>query len=327
MRRRVYFLGTLLLYFSIFILTTPTASAQFTMPGEETILTLNPQTPQALQSFTARVEAYAYDINRATINWVIDGETLVEYTGQQEISLTAPPLGTPMEVRVQIIEQGGMAHTVSETITPSAIDIIIESETRIPTFYKGRALPTSGGDLRLIAFPSIYSSNGVIARTQNLIYTWKMNSQVVKSGVGMNVLTITMPPSDTPLIELTAETADGLARHTSYIRITPKIAQTIFYEENPLYGVSRNAMPSDITLLSEEISIRAEPYFMSKNIFNNAQSGWNINGVPADNLSSDPQTITLRRSGSAGSARIDFSIRNLKSLLQSAAGSFTIHFN
>ncbi len=329
-KSRVYWIRSffvLLATILFFIGTTAVASAQIGIPGGETILTTNPETPQALRPFVARVEAYAYDINRATITWSIDGTPVSEYAGQQEISLTAPTLGTPLQISVRVVEQSGLAHTVSRTIIPSAIDIIVESETQIPNFYRGRSLPSPGGTIRLIAFPSIYTSNGAVARTQNLIYTWKINSQVVKSGVGMNVLTTTMPRSDTPLVELTAETSDGLARHTGYLQITPREPRIIFYEENPLHGLSRNALPSDITLLSEEISVRAEPYFMSKSIFENAQYGWNINGVPAENLNDDPQTITLRRSGSTGSTQIDFSIRNLKSLLQSATSRFTIHFN
>lgn len=316
------FIGSVL----FFVLLPFVTHAQFQLPGSETLLTLNPETPRAGETFTVRVEAYAYDINRAVISWEINGEIRNDFANEQSITLSAPALGTPLLIAARITEQGGRAHTVSTTITPNAVDIVIESDTRIPNFYNGRALPTAGSNVRLIAFPSIYTPNGTLSGTGDLIYTWKINNKVAKSGRGAQVLTTQMPKIGNLPIELIVETTDGFGRHVTYRTIEPIEGSMLFYEDNPLYGMSRNAIPEEVTLLNEEIAIRAEPYHVAKNIFTNAQYIWTMNNEVISNGSADPQAITLRRTEVSGSARISFSVRSLESLLQAASGSFMMYF-
>ena len=88
----------------------------------------------------------------------------------------------------------------------------------------------------------------------------------------------------------------------------------------------RTALPAQFTLLEDEISIRAEPYFVSRTIFNNATYEWTIAGAKVQNPNADPQTVTLRKTGGSGSSEVGFSIRNLSSLLQAAEGAFTVYF-
>lgn len=308
-----------------FFLLPPSLNAQF-IPGGETILTLTPQSPQAGQEFEARVEAYTYDIARARISWSVDGAVREESEGEQEITLRAPALGAPLRIGVRVTEASGAVHAVSKTIVPSALDLIVESSTRVPHFYRGRALPSAGSAVRLIAFPSVYSPTGTRVSPANLLYTWRVGERVAKTGVGQNVLNTTMPLGGPMTIEVTVETADGSARHTSIKEIAAAEPQNLFYEDNPLHGLSQNALPAEFTLLEDEISIRAEPYFVSPDIFNNATYAWTINDAPVENPNADPQTLTLRKTGGKGSAQVAFSIRNLSSLLQAASSAFTVHF-
>lgn len=302
-----------------------TLNAQF-IPNGETMLTLTPQSPQAGQEFTARVEAYAYDLARARISWSIDGTVNDEYAGEQAITLHAPALGVPLRIGVRVTEAGGGAHTVSKTVTPSALDLVVESNTRVPHFYRGRALPSAGSPVRLIAFPSLYSQNGVLANPDTLLYTWRIGTQVAKVGLGQKVLNTTMPLGGSMTVEITVETADGAVRHGSIKQIDAAEPLNLFYEDNPLHGLSQNALPTEFTLLEDEISIRSEPYFVSRDIFDNATYEWTINGAAVANPNTDPQTLTLRKTGGKGSARVEFSIRNLSSLLQAAASAFTVYF-
>ena len=109
-------------------------------------------------------------------------------------------------------------------------------------------------------------------------------------------------------------------------RITPTEPKNLFYEDNPLHGLAQNALPAEFTLLEDEISVRAEPYFVSQDIFTNATYDWTIGGVAVANPNADPQVLTLRKTGGAGSALVGFSIRNLSSLLQAASSAFTVYF-
>lgn len=316
----------LLFFLFSFSLAPLSLHAQSFVPGGETTLTLSPQSPKAGQEFTARVEAYSYDIARARISWSIDGVIQETHAGKQTIILQAPALGVPLRLSVKVTEASGAVHTVVKTVTPSALDLIIESNTRVPRFYRGRALPSPGSTVRLIAMPSLYNAKGVLANTNSIIYTWEVAGQVVSAGAGQNTLTTTMPLGGSLEVGLTAETQDGTARHSTLQEIASAEPQMLFYEDNPLHGLAQNALPKEFTLIEDEISIRAEPYFVSPSIFNNATYAWTIAHAPVQNPNADPQTLTLRKTGGSGSSLIGFSIRNLSSLLQAASSAFTVYF-
>lgn len=299
--------------------------AQF-IPSGETTLTLSPASPQAGAEFTVRVEAYSYDLAQAGIAWSVDGMIKDEYAGEQYITLRAPALGVPMRIGVKVTEQSGTVHTAAKTVTPGALDLVVESSTRVPHFYRGKALPSAGSPVRLIALPLLYTSAGALIAPDKLLYTWRIGEQVAKAGISQNVLNTTMSLGGSMTVELTAEAPDGSARHTSIQEITAAEPLNLFYEDNPLHGLSQNALPPEFTLTQDEISIRAEPYFVSRNIFNNAKYEWTINNAEVQNPNADPQVLTLRKTGGSGSAQVGFSIRNLESLLQAASSAFTVYF-
>jgi hypothetical protein len=310
---------------SLLLLSPDALYAQIPV-GTGTMITLSPSSPAPEQSFKARVEAYSYDLPRSRISWSVGGSARAEYDGMQEIALQAPALGTPMTIAVTVTEQSGAVHSVKRVVVPSAVDIIAEGLTRIPHFYRGRALPSAGSDVRLVAMPSLYTASGAPVAPSGLLYTWRIGGQLAQSGPGRQSVTATMPQSGPLSVEVTAETADGSASHTSITEIEPAEPRMRFYEDNPLHGLSQNALPTEFTLLEDEISVRAEPYFVSPGIFNNARYEWSINNAPVQNPNTSPETLTLRKTGASGSALVAFSIRNLSSLLQAASGAFTVSF-
>lgn len=305
----------------------PTVFAQLTLPGgEETAVTFSPQTPQAGASFEARVDAYHYDIDKARISWTVGGEERAEFADARSITLTAPELGDAVTIQARVTEPSGAVHTASKTLAPSAIDIIVEGITRVPNFYPGASLPSAGSEVRLVARPFMYTAEGTLVDPSTLSYTWRIGTQVVQSGRNRDVFTTTMPRSGDLTVGVTVETTDGSARHVSITRITPADPVALFYEDNALYGIARQALPNVFTLRDDEISVRVEPYFVSHDIFETGEYEWSLNGARVANPNQDPQVLTLRKTGFAGFADIAFSIRNMQALLQSARGTFRIYF-
>lgn len=293
-------------------------------PGGTTI-TLTPASPRPGERFEARVEAYSYDLSRADIRWTIGGTPREEYAGKHAIELTAPALGVPLPISARVSESSGAVRTAAVTVVPSTLDLIVESRTQVPYFYRGRALPSPGSAVRLLAMPALYTRGGTPASRETLIYTWRVNSETRASGRGQYAIETIMPDSSV-LVEVTAETLDGSARHTAIQRIEPAEPKNLFYEDNPLYGLSPNALPSEFTLLEDEISIRAEPYYVSRDIFRNAKYEWTVGGAPVQNPNTDPAVLTLRKTGERGATSVGFSIRNLSSLLQAASSALTVYF-
>lgn len=309
------------------VLATPLAlTAQITPSIEETTLTFSPETPAPGETFTARVEAYSYDMSRTAIRWSIDGVGRPEFNDREAVELVAPALGRPLVVRVAVTEQDGGVHTASRRSAPSTVELIVEGATRVPHFYRGRALPSKGSGVRVVAMPSLYAPSGGLYDPDSLVYTWRVGSQVAQRGVGANTLETVMPDSRALTITISVETLDGTARHATGARIDPAEPIVRFYEDNPLYGLSRAALPEEFTLLAPEISVRAEPYFTSRDLLANAAIEWTLDGVPVENPNTDRTTLTLRNVGGAGSSHIGFSARNLSALLQAARGALVVYF-
>ena len=171
----------------------------------------------------------------------------------------------------------------------------------------------------------MYTANGSVLDPESLIYTWRADKKVAKVGRGASVLEATMPQSGSLLVDVTVESAEGLSYSVAE-RIETVQPENLFYEDNPLHGLSRNALPTQFTLLADEISVRAEPYHVSRNILSNALTEWRVDNLPISNPNTDPQTLTLRTSGGTGYTDVSFSIRNLSALTQAARGAFIMYF-
>lgn len=314
--------GMLVVIAALVLMWGGAAEAQVLAPGGTTI-SLVPADIRPNETFTARVEAYAYDLPRARIEWRVDGTPREEYANTRSIQLTAPGLGESFTLSVRVTEPSGTVHTAQETVTASTIDVVVESDTRVPSFYRGRALPSPGSTIHIIALPSLYRADGSRV-TDDIVYSWRIGGATTP-GSGKSV-TASMPRSGPLSVEVTASTRTGDVRHTSRTTVEPATPLNLFYEDNPLYGLSQSALPREVTLLRDEISVRAEPYFVSTTIFNNARHTWSINGSEIHNPDDDPQTLTVRAT-QRGSSEISFSIRNLDALRQAVQKSFRIHFN
>ncbi len=92
-------------------------------------------------------------------------------------------------------------------------------------------------------------------------------------------------------------------------------------------GVSyNNALNKKISLTENEISLRAEPYFFSRQNLNSMVYKWEMNGkvvVPEERKTA----IDFRlEDASSGNALINLGIQNPINLLKNAANSLKINF-
>lgn len=294
--------------------------------GAGTQITFSPTYPSPDSEYTARVEAYSYDLSRSSIQWVVDGVAREDALNSQTILVTAPALGESQSISARVTEQGGTSHTASRTLVPGTIDLVVEGDTRVPHFYEGRALPSAGSPFRVVASPTLYTPGGARVASGDLIYTWRVDKKVARNGRGQNVLQADMPRTGNVLIELSVSSVDGSTEYATFTRISPTQPVNVFYEDNPLYGLAQSALPKEFTLLQNEISLRAEPYFIAHALEESAQYEWRVDNQKVANPNTDPTTLTLRKAGGAGDARVSFTMRNLSALRQAASGDFVIYF-
>ena len=304
------------LYFAVLLLWgigTPTF-AQISLSGvggDQSELLFEPVFPEPNSSFTVTLDAYSHDTVGSTIRWFLDGTEVANTKNQREIELTASSLGTSMQIIAQITLRSGRVVAVERTISPSAVDIILEADTFTPSGYRGAALPSRGAAVTATAIPHLGQNRDAALLT----YTWKLNNNVLFGGniKGKQQATFEMPsrPRSTLIVEVSDDSGRMIARNA--IRMTGNSPEVQFYEDNPLRGVSTYAIGAELDLLGDEARIQAVPYFTnleSSTIFQR----WFLDGIEVG--SSD--TIALEATEIGGVTRIRYELQDTENLLQSA---------
>lgn len=299
-----------------------TTYAQYQLGEEAAGIEINPTYVVAEKEFTARLTDYSNMLGVGDISWYVNGVVQEDKKNRESITLTAPRVGEPMKIEVS---RKGVAQKVVHTVVPHEIDIITEGYTMTPYFYQGRSVSSLGTRARIVAIPHLFTKKGVQVPESQITYTWNVDNVLVDSG-GKGVLEIPLSDFGSPLVLLTAKSRDGSVTYAKTFYVEAEEPSLVFYIHNPLTGLSQNAVQDSYYETTEETTIRAQPYALSKDIYEDAQYAWTVNNEPVANASRDPQMITLQKSGSGGISTVGFSILNLATLLQSASDVFRIHF-
>lgn len=302
----------------------PQASAQTLGVGQSASLTTNPSVPAPNSTVVVSLSAYTIDSTGATIRWYVDGGERTDATNARRLTVQTGPVGTQTTVRAVIAPLVGSQITLENVIRPSQTDLIIEADTRTPAFYNGRALPVGDERVRATAIPHVSGGGS----PESFTYTWKLDNTVLHGGPvrGQFQTTFRMPKSSARL-EVSVFDSSGNRVSGESITITPAAPELHFYEDNPLRSMSRISIGEQFTLVGDEVSVRAEPYFVARDIFNiNPVIQWTLDGKHIQNFADEPNVLTLRGTGGSGDATVGFELINQQSLLQFLRSSFTIHF-
>lgn len=217
--------------------------------------------------------------------------------------------------------QSAAVGTASNSL-PQA-EVVIEADTYVPMFYKGRAEPTRGSTVRAIAVVS------GIGDPENYNYQWEVAGEVIGGGplTGQNVVTFKTPIGDTFIVRLTVTTPAGQRVASAYKYVSVSEPELHFYEDSVLRGTTEVVVPETYVLVGDEVRIRAVPYFMDREIFaGEYEASWEVNGDDVTDLADNPQVITLRRVEGSGEFAIEYTLQNLRALTARVASSFTLTF-
>lgn len=309
----------------LLLLPTTAALAQFSLGQERIELVLNPQFPQAESRVTARLDDYAIAVPAVGINWYLDGELVPDATNQRELTFTAGPVGSRTVVSVVSTLSNGAQISAEQTIEPSSIDLIIEAQTRTPAFYRGRALPSIGSRVNVIAITALAD----IIPPENLVYTWRLNNRVLEGGMvrGRNSISFTMPQGRFATLSLEVKRPDEPPFARKIIDIPSFAPELVFYELSPLYGLITRAVSRELIMMGNTIAIRAEPYNLDLATYNApSHLEWRVDNRIVQNPSSNPYNLPLEMRGGSGISRISFHVRNILQVLQGARGEFNLRY-
>lgn len=218
----------------------------------------------------------------------------------------------PLESLAQVTPQ--LLNT-SAPAANNAVEIIVEANTYVPDFYQGRAEPTAGSQVRLTAIAS--------APAQRYSYIWRINGQALPETT--QSVTVTPPlTSSEVLVEVRVLDAPGttISTRSEYIRLSkPKI---VFYEDNPLRGMSRVSLFEENALVGNEMTVRGEPYFLGvDSLAFQAEGSWTsgaLSNIPYD----DWRAVTIFSNDKSGVTEVMLNVRNIQNLADTVSGQFKI---
>mgnify|MGYP001617897490 CR=1 FL=1 len=214
----------------------------------------------------------------------------------------------------------------SRPVPKGVVDIIVEANTYTPYFYVGRAEPSAGNSVRLVALPVVNENSD-----QKFDFDWQIDGKRVSGSTGREAgyssIVVTAPYAKNMLVSVRVDDENGslFAEKSEYVPLPSP--QIVFYEENPLRGVAQVAINKNYILVGDEVTLRAEPYFIGKNDAPpSLQATWSINGEAVKN-GRDWQSLALKRPEEiTGSYSVSLTLGHATKLLQSAQAKFNLDF-
>lgn len=313
------------LYGIVFFIPSITHAQTTLEPGTGANIVLEPAFPEPNTTVTASLDAYTLDTTGATITWYADGVAQPQFQNARNITLNVGSIGEKLLIRVTVQPQNAPAFTLRKEIMPISVDIITEARTYVPSFYRGRALPSADSNVRVIAIP--HTMDGTAPK--NLTYRWEQNGSVLFGGAiyGKQSAELTVSRYYGGYVSVTIIDAEGKSIARKNITLDATSPELHFYEENPLRGLSERALTESFTLIGDETTVHGEAFFLNTDIGRTITTyDWTINSAPAENGNPDPHIITLRKTGGSGSATIGLQAVRDTGIPEFVTGSFVINF-
>lgn len=313
-----------ILFFTLWSLVATPALAQLNTNTPQLAIELKPEFPQPGEVVVASLNDYSGGAYGSSIIWSLNGEEVPNSNNQRSITFTAGPDGSYQNLEILLSKPSGGKQVLRASIKPTYLDIIIEPQTRVPSFYLGRSLPSLGSQINATALVG-----GLSVDSSQYIYTWRINQKVVEGGPlrGGSKVSFLMPIGKSSVLSVAVTDLRGNTVANRAIRI-PSIAPEIhFYEVSTLFGVSQKPFNTTVPLIGNTVTVQAEPYYLDSQVFNDPDIKiWKIDGVTSKNNNNNPYQVTLERVGEEGSSRLQFHVRDTKQVLQGVEGDIQINF-
>ena len=295
--RRNYFLNTLLymsvVYMSIYTLTPTETEAQLGMGVGQLLLSTSPTFPIPNADVTVRLEDYSVNAIGAEVFWFIDDVEQTEVKNERSITVRTGAVGEETVVRAILRKQDGNDVAASAVIVPTVVDLVLEANTYVPSFYKGRSLPARKSMLSAVALVH----DGKTTESSTYTYRWTLGQNVLFAGPvrGKNRISFEMPLFSTDLaVEVLNESGNKVGYRS--INIEAVKPELHFYEWSPLRGLYQRELSNPFALIGEETVIYGEPYFVSQTPSReNADFTWRIDGAAVLSNTDVSQAFGLTR--------------------------------
>lgn len=201
-------------------------------------------------------------------------------------------------------------------------DLIIHTDTSVPAFYAGRALPTGGSNITA----TILLFDGTQIPSENFTYAWEVNGIVQnnRNVTYLNHITFSSVFETRMNVSVRVFNKNGVLVAEESASVPIVDPELYFYELNPLRGITHNALPERVNFIGEETTLSAQPYHM--NTDDDVKIEWKINNQKVSLDTTNPLYLTLQKQQNTGKAVIDFKLVNPKKILQNVKKEITFQF-
>ncbi len=317
------------------ILLAAQVHAQIGLRGIENAVSiyLAPAHPVPGDIVRLSVRSPILDLAQSEIVWRSGGKTLAKGEGVDTASITIGALGTVTTVEVVVTTADGATASAKATIIPTELDLLVDSNSYIPPFYRGRALPSAGTAIYLEAIPHFKRSNGSNVDNANIIFTWRKNNEVLGTLSGLGKASASVPVEhlfgrDTISVE--ARTADGLFSNEATFSFVPVKPFLALYQNNPLSGIMYGQALAPTTFIPEsEATFAAVPYFAQATSADDPslRFDWEVNGQTIPQGASNPSGVTINANNSKGVAFLQLELTHATNFYTYARSSWNITFS
>lgn len=291
-------------------------------------ISMSPESPVPNEMVFLSVSALEFNMDLSNISWSVDEKLKESGVGKKSISVVAPANGKSVKVSVKVIPNIGGILESSVVISPAGLDILWEAtDSYVPPFYRGKALPISQGEVRVVAIPNIKTTSGAIKPSNSFVYTWRKDGKNVPnaSGLGKSSFGFANQLLDKQnRIEVSA--TDGTKSAAGAVTMTPFVPEIVFYEELTLEGVQYERALSQMHPVTEpRITIVAEPYFLSRNFKKNLdiKTVWRLNNQEAK--AAQKNTMVINTSNTEGQVAVSFTYDDIRKLFRDFSKTITLN--
>ncbi len=323
-----FFLLIIFIFLGSFFTTNAQSIPSEVAGLEEQVYTkVTPQTPGPNEDVEILLEAYGIDLNKAQISWKVNGTVVKSGVGEKKLSLKSGSSGKLTVVTASIKPAGGFEITKRVEIFPGEVDLIWETDTYTPPFYKGKSWFTSQSNITVSAIPNIIEG-GVRGSTANTIYKWSKNNTVLGSESGYGKKTFKFTDSillNDEVVSVEVESPSG-KKAKSEIVLFERNPQAVLYEENSTLGVLFNkAIVNDYSFDSEEKNVLVYPYFFSTNSKDGVEMKytWSQNDEEIFLPEGQSNLVLKNTEGKSGKTKVSVRANSLTNMVQeSKVGAF-----
>jgi len=316
----------------VLLLVTIATTLPFTVLGQgigdlgaQSTLDISPTFPQPGEIVTVKINDYASGMSGSQITWTYNGESVPDTDNNRSIEVIAGELGGTDVIEARMIPTFGEPQLLRTELKPVYLDIVIEPQTRVPDWYRGRAMPSIGSQINA----TVIVNNGSVVDPAGLIYTWQVDRDLLDAGPvrGRNQMSFATPRGSSFILSVSVSRSTGGTLARRAIRVESVSPFLSFYEQHPLYGSSLFPTNTNTSIIGNTLAVRAEPFFLDTRVYNDPDiAEWEINGRKTDNGARNPYEITLQRGATTGQTSANFHVRSLQSVLQGAEQRINLTF-